>query len=146
MKVVFDTVIFVRALINPHSRWGPAVFDRADAYQLIVSQPIVREYLDVLHRPQITSKFRSLEGAAGNSLLLQVLTLFEQAETVDLPEITAVSRDPKDDKFLATAQVAGAEYLISEDADLLDLSEHHGTRIVDAAAFLHLLDQDRRPG
>jgi predicted nucleic acid-binding protein len=36
----------------------------------------------------------------------------------DIPQVT---RDPKDDKFLATATAGEAGYLVSEDPDLLDL-------------------------
>ena len=49
-------------------------------------------------------------------------------------------RDPKDDKFLATCLAAGADYLVSEDDDLLVLGEHAGTRILDAKAFLAILE------
>ena len=35
-----------------------------------------------------------------------------------------VSRDPKDDKFLATAVASEADYVVSEDRDLLDLGAH----------------------
>ena len=56
--------------------------------------------------------------------------------------LPAMSRDAKDDKVLAVAQVAGADYLVSEDQDLLTLVEYEGTRIVDARTFLApLLDR-----
>lgn len=41
-RVVFDTVGFVRGLINPLSRWRYILFDDADHYQLIVSEPVIR--------------------------------------------------------------------------------------------------------
>ncbi len=67
--------------------------------------------------------------------------LLGQAERVELTEIPAVARDPKDDKFLATAAVAGADYLVTEDDDLLVLGEYQGVKIVKAAAFLRILGQ-----
>jgi predicted nucleic acid-binding protein len=51
-----------------------------------------------------------------------------------------MARDPKDDKFLATAKAVAADYLVSEDEDLLVLEEYEGTRIVNAAAFLRILE------
>jgi len=52
-----------------------------------------------------------------------------------------VARDPNDDKILATASAAGADYLVSEDLDLLVLREYQGTRIVSAATFLGILER-----
>ncbi|HSH78947.1 MAG TPA: hypothetical protein VLA19_10495 [Herpetosiphonaceae bacterium] len=49
--VVIDTVVFVRALLNPRSMWGRLVFDYAGRYRLVVSAPIVREVIEVIQRP-----------------------------------------------------------------------------------------------
>ncbi len=51
MRIVVDTVVFVRALINPYGRWGRLVFEHADRHNLVLSEPITREVLEVLHRP-----------------------------------------------------------------------------------------------
>ena len=138
-KVVFDTVILVRALINPRSIYGRIVFDHFRNYLLYVSPPMVAELLEVLQRPEISRKFRSMAGLD----LRTVLDLVSQAEVVE-PEIAAVSRDPNDDMFLATARAAQAHYLVSEDKDLLSLGEYEGTQIVDGPAFLQVLR--RSPG
>ena len=37
MRAVFDTVIFVRALINRRGTWGRLVFELGDEYQIILS-------------------------------------------------------------------------------------------------------------
>lgn len=137
MKVVFDTVVFVRSLINPHGRWGKAVFGHADSYSLILSQPILAEIFDVLRRPELTRKFRSLQGMN----IARVLEILGQAQVVEVMMTPRASRDPKDDKFLATAQAAGAAYLVSEDEDLLVLGEYEGVKIVDTATFLAILEQ-----
>lgn len=140
MKVVFDTVIFVRSLLNPYSRYGQLVFSFSDEYTLVVSEPIAREVLEVLSRPQITRKFRFVEGMD----MTRILDLLSQAELVEVTDIPPVSRDPKDDKFLATASVAGVEYVISEDRDLLDLIEYEGIKIVDATTLLRALGHDEQ--
>ena len=137
MKVVFDTVVFVRSLINPHSKWGRAIFAHADSYGLILSQPILEEILDVLRRPELTRRFRSLREMD----MARVIQILGQAQVVEVGKIPKASRDPKDDKFLATARAAGAEYLVSEDQDLLVLGEYEGVKIVDTATFLAILEQ-----
>ena len=138
-SVVIDTVVFVRSLLNPHSAPGKVIFAHADEYRLILSAPIVREILEVLQRPEITSKIQFVAGMDTR----RVLDLLSQAEIVELSSIPQVSRDPKDDKFLATAVAGEADYVISEDRDLLDLGEYRGIKIVDVATFLKILNEDK---
>ena len=52
----------------------------------------------------------------------RVLDLLSHAELVEVADIPPVSRKPKDDIFLATAVVGEADYVVSEDYDLLDLA------------------------
>ncbi len=91
----------------------------------------------MLRRPELTRKFRSLQGMD----LARILDLLSQAKIVAVSATPAVSRDAKDDKFLATARAAGAEYLVTEDEDLRLLGEYEGIEIVDATTFLRLLEQ-----
>ena len=140
LKVIFDTVIFVRALINPYGLWGRLVFQNRGRYELVVSPPVVRELLDVIHRPELTRRFRSLAGLD----VRQVLQLIKEASVVTIDDVPSVSRDPKDDVFLATARVIEADYLVSEDSDLLVLGTHGDVRIVTAAVFLEILERDER--
>jgi predicted nucleic acid-binding protein len=60
MKVVFDTVVLVRSLLDPSSWWGRLLFDHANKYELIVSPPILTEYYRVLHRPKLVQKYRAV--------------------------------------------------------------------------------------
>jgi uncharacterized protein len=136
VRVVFDTVIFVRCLLNPHSLWGELIFRHAGEYTLVISEPVVREILEVLHRPELTRKFRTVE----NMDTARVLDILAEAQAVEVTNIEPVSRDPKDDKFIAAAQAAGAAYLVSEDRDLLDFGEHAGIPIIDGMTFLRILE------
>jgi putative PIN family toxin of toxin-antitoxin system len=135
VRVVFDTVVFVRALINPHGFAGRLVFEFFDRYQLVLSQPIVEEILEVLQRPELTRKHRALR----QSTPAEILRGVERAELVEVISTPPVSRDPKYDKFLATAKAGGATYIVSADKDLLDLREHDGIKIVDVGTFLSIL-------
>ena len=59
---------------------------------------------------------------------------------VDPPPITgAVARDPDDDKIIACAVAAGAEYLVSRDRDLLSLGAYGDTKIVSPEVFLQIV-------
>jgi putative PIN family toxin of toxin-antitoxin system len=136
IRAVFDTVVFVRSLINPHSIWGRLLFELIDAYELSVSPPLLQEILEVIERPRLKQKYRTTT-ARGMDQLLEIVS---RAGIVELGEIAAVSRDPKDNKVLATAKAAGVEYIVSEDEDLLTLTEYAGIKIVTTATFLGVLE------
>ena len=71
--------------------------------------------------------------------MVTVLNLLASADIVAIPAIQSVSRDVKDDKFLATAHAAKADYLVTEDQDLLVLEEYKGVKIITAERFLEIL-------
>lgn len=137
IRVVLDTVVFVRSLINPHGRWGELVFKHFESYQLFVSQPVVAEILEVLQRPELSRKFRALEKMNYS----KIVELIGEAESVDISGTGSGSRDPKDNKFLATADTAKADFLVTEDEDLLVLKQYRGVKIVDSLEFLRVLEK-----
>jgi predicted nucleic acid-binding protein len=65
--------------------------------------------------------------------------VIENAEGVEPAERLSVCRDPNDDKFLECAVAAGADYIVSEDLDLLDLRQFRDIKILTVAEFLALL-------
>jgi putative PIN family toxin of toxin-antitoxin system len=139
VRVVFDTVILVRGLIGPLSLSGRLFFERTDEYEWIVSPDIVNEYLDVITWPRITAKFRSV----GSRNLGIMLDLIATATVVKPVHVPAVCRDPEDDKFLAAASAGRADWIVSQDNDLLALREYEGITICTAREFLHALARGR---
>jgi uncharacterized protein len=137
VRVVFDTMVFVRCLLNPRSLWGRLVIHYGHAYELVLSQPVLTEILEVIERPEVKAKYRFLDEFGPQ----QLLTLLQDVEVVTVGDIPTASRDPKDNKFLATATAGRAAYLVSEDRDLLDLETYEGVEIVTAAAFLRLIER-----
>ena len=137
IRVVLDTVVFVRCLINPHGRWGELVFKYFDSYRLFVSRQVVEEILEVLQRPELTSRFRTIEKWDYS----RIIELLGEAEVVETTGINLGSRDPKDNKFLVTADAARADYLVTEDEDLLVLEKYGDIKIVDSLEFLRVLEK-----
>ena len=135
MRVVLDTVVFVRALIKPTNACGRVIFLHGKSYQLVISKQIFLEILEVLRRPEISSKFYGV--AIDYQRVLDILSFSEAVELEDIPN---VSRDIKDDKFLATAITAHADYLVSEDEDLLVLGNFKGVKIVTCRQFADILE------
>src|SRR5438046_2635008 len=102
-SVVIDTQIFLRAAISRQSLIGKIIFALNDQYQIIFSAEIRKEVEEVLNRPKIRTKFSQIT----DEVVQTVLSIFDSAELVTLPDpIPSISRDPKDDIFVACA-VAG---------------------------------------
>jgi putative PIN family toxin of toxin-antitoxin system len=137
MKAVIDTVVFVRAAINPDSRWARVLSESGRLYRICASPAIIREILEVLTRSKLRERFPQIDAA----LITIVLPIVLSAEIVEPTESIAVCRDPKDDKFLECAVVAAADYIVSEDRDVLDIGEFRGIKTVTADRFLAILDQ-----
>ena len=143
MRVVFDTVVLVRCLLDPYSWSGKLLFDRSDTYEWIVSPEIVAEYLEVIRRPRLVDKFPTVENRDLHAILARIAT----ASLVHPTDIPAVCRDPGDDKFLAVAKTGEASFIVSEDADLLDMETYEEAAIVTAPAFLQILESTgTKPG
>lgn len=140
LKVVFDTVIFVRALLNSRSFSGRLIHEHKGEYELFLAPPLIEEILEVLGRKEIIARFNLRQSDYPNAIA-RLLKSMNNAQIIEMGKIPAVSRDPEDDKFLATTQTAGAKYLVSADKDLLDLKEYKGIQIIDAGTFLKLLEE-----
>ena len=135
MRVVLDTLILVRGLINPFSRCERIVFEHTDAYEMIVSPAIVAEYLSVVGRPELKRKYRSTATRHPRT----ILDMVARARVVEPASVPAVARDPHDHMFLAAGKTGSADYLVAEDADLLVLGHFKQLVIVTAEEFLAIL-------
>ncbi len=136
MRAVVDTNVFVARLLSPAG--APArVFDlwEAEAFELLVSEPILAEYARVLAYPHLAARFRLDAAAIARviSALRQFAILVEPTES-----LAVVVADPADDRFLECAVAGGAEYVVSGDAHLLRLGEYRGIQVLPPAAFVTL--------
>ena len=57
-------------------------------------------------------------------------------------ERLSICRDPNDDKFFECAVAGRAQYIVSEDKDILDVGEIEGIKTVTADEFIALLSTD----
>jgi putative PIN family toxin of toxin-antitoxin system len=133
--VVIDTQLLLRATINFASLPAKIIFDLGNLYELAVSAATVAEAQDVLNRPKLRVKFPSLTDSA----VARTVALLEAAQKVEPSEVPTVSRDAKDDKFLALATESKAQYLVTEDQDLLVLDPYQGVCIISTLDFYRVL-------
>ena len=131
MRVVIDTNVFISAVLG--GRVGIIVDEwKAKKFTLIVSEAIVREYLDVINRPKF--KIPSREIAAITDYLLK------NAEFVTpLEQVNVIEADPSDNKFIDAALQGQAEYVVSGDEHLLGLKTFQNIRLITAREFIERL-------
>lgn len=133
VKAVIDTNIWVSALLLGSN--ALAIVDALDANQftLVLSNELLDELVRVIARPKLSA-------IIPNKRQERILTLIkEKAVFIKLADIRSVSRDPKDDMFLACALASNADYLVTGDEDLLCLKQHGVTEIISPASFLQIL-------
>lgn len=136
MRAVLDTNVIISAtLIRGGNEDRILRAWQRGAFELVLSPQILEEMARALFYERLR-KFRWMSEE-------EVLALLQSLAGGSLHvsgEITVeASRDPEDDKFLAAAMEARAEYVVSGDKDLLELKAHKGVRIVTPARFLKVL-------
>ena len=119
IAVVFDTNVLIAFYLSRNSKSTVSriiqLWRNERKLQLIVSRETVAEYLEILERVGIHEK--RIEK------LNEILETFGIVSKVSLGKIPTESRDIDDNLVLATALVGKAEFLITNDKDLLDISE-----------------------
>jgi putative PIN family toxin of toxin-antitoxin system len=117
---VFDCMVLLQALIKSS---GPAAACMAlvdsGRMRLVFSEATLAEAADVLTRPKLQRKFRTLTEE-------RVRAFLEHARAVahlvpEVPPYFTLPRDPKDEMYVNLVLAAGATYLVTGDNDLLDL-------------------------
>lgn len=132
IKAILDTNVIISGIF-----WKGAPFEILKAWQkqrfgLAISLPILDEYRRVLNEMTKKRPFPVL-----SSILELIEFHSEMVEPVSFAR--KVCSDPDDDKFLEAALAADADYVVSGDAALLSLKNHHRIQIVRPAQFLKLL-------
>lgn len=141
-RVVVDTSLCISGLL--WKRGAPFRLlekVRLRAVQLVVTRNLRAEYERVLRRPKFAEKYGLTEQEAD-----EFLRVFDQISHTVQPAPTSLRvRDPKDQIVLEAAIGGRAAYLVTGDADLLDLDGHVSLgdlRIVTATQFLDSLDAE----
>ena len=67
--------------------------------------------------------------------------LERQSIIVSPTDVEKICRDPFDDYVLAAAKEGGADYLVTEDKDLLILKKYNDVKIVNISTFRTILDK-----
>lgn len=122
--------------MNPRGTWGQLA-RRTGEYQLVTSPEIAIELAEVAARSGLQER---LARFAEHAEYTDVVHALEGAEVISNAPPLSVCRDADDDKFFACAVAGNADYIVSEDEDILAIAEYEGVRTIRAAAFVRVLD------
>jgi uncharacterized protein len=130
--IVFDASTVVSAALKADSVPERALLRAEEADVFALSAAVDAEIAGVLARPRFAQVVRGGRREHILAVLRREAVWFEPSERV------TDCRDPKDDKYLEPALVAGAEIIVSSDGDLLVLYPWRGVRILRPADYLSL--------
>ncbi len=132
IKIVVDTNIWISFVIG---RTLDSLVNaiRVKNVEVCFSQVLYDELFTVLTRPKFKSQISGIKIAEIREFINGKVTIIE-------PECSINDcRDPKDNFLLELAVTAKADYLITGDSDLLDLSPFRKVHIIRAKEFETIL-------
>jgi uncharacterized protein len=132
IRVVIDSSVLIRYLLKP-SRATRELIEQTwleEKIEVVTAPELMYELADVLARPKIRRFVIQDEATA----LIEALTL-RATILPPLGPVPSYTRDSKDDKFVACAMLADAQYLITYDENLLVLGEVATVEILTPETF-----------
>jgi uncharacterized protein len=136
-RTVLDSTVLVSAFLTPGGA-ADAVLQAAmnERCMCILADPILEEITRRLRDSRLQRRYTySASDVAAYEALLRNAFM----RVTDLPFLTGVVRDPKNDMIIACAVAASAAYVVTRDDDLLSLAFYEGITIITPEAFLALL-------
>lgn len=128
-RVIVDTNLWISFLIG--RKLNILLDFLADPKLELVSTSLLREeILTVARRDKFRRYFTE------ENILLLAQWMDESMTMVEIGEVPARCRDPKDDYLLELAVQSKAIYLVSGDEDLLSIGQVEGCRIMTFAQFV----------
>ncbi len=125
-NVVISALLFRGETSRLHTLW------KKRAVRIAASREMVEEYVKVLAYPNFGLTEKEIKGIIQEELLPYI----EPVAVTD--RLNGVCIDPDDDKFLACAEAAGADVIVSGDAHLLSLKKYKGCPIMTTEKFLKM--------
>lgn len=138
LRVVVDTNVLVSGLFgikdSPSSKILQTI--RSQKIIFVTSPEILKEVEEVISRERIV-KLTKMSEVERKDFIDELIERCDVTAGRQLSQF--VGRDVKDDKFLACADEAKADYIITGDEDLLALKEYQGVKIFSPRQFIKLL-------
>lgn len=132
LKVVIDTNVFISGVLVEDGIPSMVlkVWKRTLKYRLFITEEAIQEILKVMARLNISA---NIIGEWENVIRRDAIQVKPKRK------IEAVREDTSDNKFLECAVECQADYIVTGDKHLQNLSEFEGIKIVNARKFLDIL-------
>jgi putative PIN family toxin of toxin-antitoxin system len=142
MRVVLDSSVLVSAFIAPQGELMLLLrLPLRSRYRLVLSEEILTETAQSLLTKESVRRYAAYLDEDVHGYLAWLLSVAELVE--DVPELTVVPDDPKDDMVVATAVAAEADYLVTGDRrHLLPMKQYRGILSSPPRHFLDLIQSD----
>jgi putative PIN family toxin of toxin-antitoxin system len=131
--IVVDTNVLISAGILPKSRVASMLAKIFDRYTLAQNEATWEELRTRIQKPKLDRYF-----SGENDRFAHLAVIARNAQHFPIVATANRSADATDDKFLALAIDAGAQFIISGDSDLKDIKVYEGISICSPAQFMDL--------
>ena len=131
MRVVLDTNVLISGIFWKGAPYSIVAAWAKGRFEVVISKNILHEYFAVLKRIDTRGDIAEQWG----------MFILENAHVVKASNLVKLSRDNADDKFINTALIGQADYIISGDDDLLSLKEKSPVAVISPRKFLVILDK-----
>ncbi len=132
LKIVLDTNILISALLFQGELAGVVDLWKTGRIVPAVTKETFDEFRAVLEYP----KFRLKKEEIRVLIEEETLPFFEVVDS--LPSHGDSCRDPEDEKFLACASAASADFIVSGDKDLCDMGVKSKCPVITASKLLEM--------
>jgi putative PIN family toxin of toxin-antitoxin system len=132
LRIVLDTNVLVSAIISDGKPRHLLRLAARKRFLLILSDESIKEFVKVLRRPKFRMTDREVRKAEQ-----VVVGLGRNVNVTSARRIT--KNDPDDDTFINTALDGSADYIVTGDIHLLELSCYRGIEIVSVDYILRKL-------
>lgn len=127
-RIILDTNVLINGVQDENSYAHRIITSCLEGeLQPILSKPILRE-----------NQFKTDELVIDEEYLNILDDYYDLAEMVLVRgKLRGVTDDPDDDKFIEASQEGKVDYIITDDAHLLDLEKYNSTQIMTPNEFWH---------
>ena len=139
MLVVLDTNVIVSSLLS--TKGAPAKIIgcwEAGEFDVATSVALLSELERALAYPKVTKYFGNPQ-----HVISTFLKRFAAVAILSDPKsltVNAIKRDAPDNRVLECAEASGARYIVTGDADLLELEKFEDIIILSPTEFIRMLD------
>jgi putative PIN family toxin of toxin-antitoxin system len=142
-KAVLDSSVLVSAFIGSENELMQLLrLPLRHRYELVLSEDILSETAASLLTKERIRQYAEYTDEDVHGYLSWLLSVTKLVD--ELPELSVVPNDPKDNMVIATAVTAKADYLVTGDRrHLLPMKEYQGVVILSPRSFLDLLESEQ---